>query len=400
MAGLAAYAAHPEESRGRLYVEPPCPTRTAYQRDRDRIVHSTAFRRLIHKTQVFIYHEGDHYRTRLTHSLEVAQIARTLARALSLNEDLVETIALAHDLGHTPFGHAGEDALNEAMRPVGGFDHNAQSLRIVTHLEHRYAAFRGLNLTWETLEGIVKHNGPLTDAGGQPLGQYAQKGLPHAIREFMQIQDLGLSTFCSLEGQIAAVADDIAYNNHDIDDGFRAGYVAVKELEAVPMAGRAIAAVRARYGDIPEPTLVYEMNRRMIAGMVEDVLAETRARIAEAKPSSTEDVRALHTPLADFSKGMVPEIAELRRFLFAKVYRHPAIMEKMANAQALLRTLYDYFSAHPDAMHADAGLSAASAAGPVERQRAVGDFVAGMTDMFALKTHARVLPVKCDTKSG
>ncbi len=389
MAGLAAYAAHPEESRGRLYGEPPCATRTPYQRDRDRIVHSTAFRRLIHKTQVFVYHEGDHYRTRLTHSLEVAQIARTLARALSLNEDLVETIALAHDLGHTPFGHAGEDALNEAMQPAGGFDHNAQSLRIVTHLEHRYAAFRGLNLTWETLEGIVKHNGPLTGTDGQPVGRYAKKGLPHAIREFMQIQDLGLSTFCSLEGQTAAVADDIAYNNHDIDDGFRAGYIAVKELEEVPMAGRAIAAVRARYGDIPEPTLVYEMNRRMIASMVEDVLGETRARIAEAKPASIEDVRALRTPLAEFSEGMAPEIAELRRFLFAKVYRHPAIVEKMANAQAMLRALYDYFSAHPDAMAAEAALDA-SMADPVGRQRAVGDFVAGMTDMFALKTHARV----------
>ncbi len=389
MSALAAYAALPEESRGRLYEEPPCPTRTPFQRDRDRIVHSTAFRRLIHKTQVFVYHEGDHYRTRLTHSLEVAQIARTLARALGLNEDLVETIALAHDLGHTPFGHAGEDALNEAMQPVGGFDHNAQSLRIVTHLEHRYAAFRGLNLTWETLEGIVKHNGPLIDAQGRPVGRYAQKGLPHAIREYMQIQDLGLSTFCSLEGQIAAAADDIAYNNHDIDDGFRAGYIAVDELEAVPMAGRAIASVRARYGDIPDATLVNEMNRRMIARMVEDVLAETRARIAEAKPSSIEDVRALHAPLADFSKGMARDISELRRFLFAKVYRHPAIMEKMANAQAMLRELYNYFSAHPEAMHADASLDAVTA-DPVARQRAVGDFVAGMTDMFALKTHARV----------
>ena len=254
MPALASYAAHPEESRGRLYEEPACPTRTVYQRDRDRIVHSTAFRRLIHKTQVFIYHEGDHYRTRLTHSLEVAQIARTLARSLDLNEDLVETVALAHDLGHTPFGHAGENALNEAMQAIGGFDHNAQSLRIVTHLEHRYAAFRGLNLTWETLEGIVKHNGPLTRADGRPLGRYAEKGLPHAIREFAKLQDLGLDTYCSLEGQIAAVSDDIAYNNHDIDDGFRAGYIAVKELEAVPMAGRAIAAVRAAYGDIPGAT--------------------------------------------------------------------------------------------------------------------------------------------------
>ena len=385
MAGLAPYAAHPERSRGRLSEEAACPTRTVYQRDRDRIVHSTAFRRLIHKTQVFIYHEGDHYRTRLTHSLEVAQIARTLARALRLNEDLVETIALAHDLGHTPFGHAGEDALNEAMQPVGGFDHNAQSLRIVTFLEHRYAAFRGLNLTWETLEGIVKHNGPLIDADGRPLGRYAKKGLPHAIRAFMNIQDLGLDTYCSLEGQIAALADDIAYNNHDLDDGFRAGYIAVRDLADVPMAGRTLALVRARYGDLADAPLVYEMNRRMIASMVEDVLDATQARIADAKPRTIDDVRGLRAPLAEFSETMAASIAELRRFLFARVYRHPAIDEKMANAQAILRDLYGHFSAHPEEMRLEAGSIAAD---PVERQRAVGDFVAGMTDMFALKKHA------------
>jgi dGTPase len=388
MAGLAPYAAHPGRSRGRLVEEAPCPARTIYQRDRDRIVHSTAFRRLIHKTQVFIYHEGDHYRTRLTHSLEVAQIARTLGRALKLNEDLVEAIALAHDLGHTPFGHAGEDALDGAMKEVGGFDHNAQSLRIVTFLEHRYAAFRGLNLTWEALEGIVKHNGPLTDLNGKPIGRYAEKGLPHAIRAYMQIQDLGLDTYCSLEGQIAALADEIAYNNHDIDDGFRAGYIAVKELEEVPMAGRTLALVRARHGDLAGAPLVYEMNRRMIASMVEDVLAGTRARIADAKPRSIDDVRALRAPLAEYSENMAASIAELRRFLFARVYRHPAITGKMANAQTMLRALYDHFSAHPEEMHIEAGLSAAVSSDPIERQRAVGDFVAGMTDMFALKTHA------------
>jgi dGTPase len=399
MAGLAPYAAHPEESRGRLYEEAPCPTRTVYQRDRDRIVHSAAFRRLIHKTQVFIYHEGDHYRTRLTHSLEVAQIARTLARALCLNEDLVETVALAHDLGHTPFGHAGEDALNEAMAPVGGFDHNAQSLRIVTHLEHRYAAFRGLNLTWETLEGIVKHNGPLTDAAGRPVGRYAKKGLPHAIRAYMPVQDLRLDTYCSLEGQIAALADDIAYNNHDIDDGFRAGYITVKELAEVPLAGRMLGLVRARYGELADATLVYETVRRMIAAMAEDVLTETRARIAAAAPRSAGDVRGQGAPLAEFSEKMAASLAELRRFLFAKVYWHPAIAEKMASAQTVLRALYEYFSAHPEEMHLDAGLAAAIAGDPVERQRAVGDFVAGMTDMFALKTHARVFGGVC-SESG
>jgi dGTPase len=388
MAGLAPYAAHPEQSRGRLREEAACPTRTVYQRDRDRIVHSTAFRRLIHKTQVFIYHEGDHYRTRLTHSLEVAQIARTLARALQLNEDLVETIALAHDLGHTPFGHAGEDALNAAMEPVGGFNHNAQSLRIVTFLEHRYAAFRGLNLTWETLEGIVKHNGPLIEANGNPIGRYAGHGLPHAIRTYMKTQDLGLDTYCSLEGQIAALADDIAYNNHDIDDGFRAGYISVEDLADVPMAGRTLATVRARYGDLTGTTLLYEMIRRMIASMVEDVLAETGARIAAANPRSAGDVRSLKVPLAQFSEGMTASIAELRRFLFTRVYRHPAIDAKMANAQAILRELYEYFSAHPQEMRLESGTYGAIASDPVERQRAVGDFVAGMTDMFALKTHA------------
>ena len=387
MAELASYAAHPEESLGRLYDEAPCPTRNVYQRDRDRIVHSTAFRRLIHKTQVFLYHEGDHYRTRLTHSLEVAQIGRTLARVLRLNEDLVEAISLAHDLGHTPFGHSGEDALNEAMASVGGFDHNAQSLRIVTFLEHRYASFRGMNLAFETLEGIVKHNGPLIDHDGAPLARYSESGLPLAIRAYMQIQDLRLDTYPSLEGQIAALADDIAYNNHDIDDGFRAGYIAVKELADVPMAGRTLALVRARYGDLPDPPLVYEMNRRMIASMVEDVLAETRTRIAAANPSTIEDIRRGREPLAQFSERMSADIADLKRFLFAKVYKNPAIVRKMTEAQRILRELYDYFAENPKDMNLEPGREA-EIADPIARQRAVGDFVAGMTDMFALKVHA------------
>ncbi len=387
MAELAPYAAHPQESRGRLYNEAPCPTRNVYQRDRDRIVHSTAFRRLIHKTQVFLYHEGDHYRTRLTHSLEVAQIGRTLARVLCLNEDLVEAISLAHDLGHTPFGHSGEDALNEAMATVGGFDHNAQSLRIVTFLEHRYASFRGMNLSWETLEGIVKHNGPLIDRNGAPLARYAENGLPLAIRAYMQVQDLRLDTQPSLEGQIAALADDIAYNNHDIDDGFRAGYIDVKELEEVPIAGRMLALVRARHGDLPDSPLVYEMNRRMIASMVQDVLAETEARIANAKPSTIEDIRRYGEPLAQFSEKMAAEIADLRRFLFAKVYKNAAIVRKMTEAQRVLRELYDYFAEHPEDMNLETGRKA-EIADPIARQRAVGDFVAGMTDMFALKKHA------------
>jgi dGTPase len=389
MTELAPYAAHPEASQGRLYPEAPCSTRNVYQRDRDRIVHSTAFRRLMHKTQVFIYHEGDHYRTRLTHSLEVAQIGRTIARVLGLNEDLVETIALAHDLGHTPFGHSGEDALNEAMAGAGGFDHNGQSLRIVTFLEHRYAAFRGMNLTFETLEGIVKHNGPLVDAQGSPLARYAATGLPFAIRAYMQAQDLRLDTQSPLEGQIAALADDIAYNNHDVDDGFRAGYITVAELEEIPIAGRTLAEVRARFGDLPAPPLVYEMNRRMIAAMVQDVLRETRARIADAKPASIEDIRAAGAPLAQFSERMAADIAELRQFLFAKVYKHPAIMAKMGEAQRMVRELYVYFSENPRAMHPELGREAALS-DPIARSRAAGDFVAGMTDMFALKTHAQL----------
>ena len=394
MADLASYAAHPAKSRGRLYDEASCPTRNVYQRDRDRIVHSTAFRRLIHKTQVFLYHEGDHYRTRLTHSLEVAQIGRTLARVLGLNEDLVEAISLAHDLGHTPFGHAGEDALNEAMATVGGFDHNAQSLRIVTFLEHRYASFRGMNLTWETLEGIVKHNGPLIDHNGAPLARYAEIGLPLAIRAYMQVQDLRLDSFASLEGQVAAIADDIAYNNHDVDDGFRAGYIAVKELEDVPMAGRILAAVRARYGDLPDSPLIYEMNRRMIASMVQDVLAETRTRISDAKPSTIEDIRACPETIAQFSERMAADIADLRRFLFAKVYKNPAIVRKMTEAQHILRELYDYFVEHPKDMNLEPGRQT-EIADLVARRRAAGDFVAGMTDMFALKKHAALFgPVR------
>jgi dGTPase len=399
MAELAPYAAHPEESRGRLYDEAPCPTRNVYQRDRDRIVHSTAFRRLIHKTQVFLYHEGDHYRTRLTHSLEVAQIGRTLARVLCLNEDLVEAISLAHDLGHTPFGHSGEDALNEAMATVGGFDHNAQSLRIVTFLEHRYASFRGMNLSWETLEGIVKHNGPLIDHKGAPLARHAANGLPLAIRAYMQVQDLRLDTHPSLEGQIAALADDIAYNNHDIDDGFRAGYIAVKELEEVPMVGRTLALVRARHGDLPDSPLVYEMNRRMIASMVQDVLVETEARIANAKPSTIEDIRRYGEPLAQFSEKTAAEIADLRRFLFAKVYKNTAIVRKMTEAQGVLRELYDYFSEHPEDMNLEPGREA-EVADPIARQRVVGDFVAGMTDMFALKKHAALFGAAEGRQSG
>lgn len=389
MADLATFAVHPQNSRGRLYEEAACVTRTDCQRDRDRIVHSSAFRRLIAKTQVFIYHEGDQYRTRLTHSIEVAQIARTLARALGLNEDLVEAISLAHDLGHTPFGHAGEDALNAAMADAGGFDHNGQSLKIVTMLEHRYAAFRGLNLTWETLEGIVKHNGPLVDARGAPTGRYAASGLPNAIRDHAREQDLALHTYASLEGQIAALADDIAYNNHDIDDGFRAGYLSVSQLDEVPIARRTLSAVKTRHGDIADNQLVYEMNRRMIAAMVEDVLAETRTRIAALKPRSVEEVRAANAPLAAFSERMAADISVLRAFLLANLYRHPAIDAKMAQAKTIVERLYTHFAEHIGELPDDWRHHAADA-DPVARRRVAGDFVAGMTDRYALQVHSRL----------
>src|SRR5262249_17047248 len=277
-AALADYACKPERSRGRLHAEPEDGMRTPFQRDRDRIIHSAAFRRLKHKTQVFVYHEGDHYRTRLTHSLEVAQIARSVSRALGLNEDLAEALALAHDLGHTPFGHAGEDALAAVMAPFGGFGHNEQTLRILTRLEHRYAAFDGLNLTWETLEGTVKHNGPLLKSGGPAL--------PATIAEYVARHDPELATWPSATAQAAAVSDDIAYNNHDLDDGLRAGLFTVGDLAEVPLVGPTVREVGARYPGIEEPRLIHETIRRVIGGMVGDLVAETRRRLAEAKPAT------------------------------------------------------------------------------------------------------------------
>jgi dGTPase len=398
MMKLAPYAATPEASLGRLHPVEPSPTRTPFQRDRDRIVHSAAFRRLVYKTQVFVYHEGDHYRTRLTHTLEVAQIARSLARSLNVNEDLVEPIALAHDLGHTPFGHAGEDALNAAMQDVGGFDHNAHSLALVTSLEGRYAAFEGLDLTFETLEGIVKHNGPLIAPDGTPIKKYAKGGIPRAVRAYNEIQDLRLDTEPTLEAQLAALADDIAYNNHDIDDGFRAGFIAVDDLQEVPIAARAMADVRARHGDIPASQLVYEMNRRMIAAMVQDVLDTTLAQIREAKPKSVDDVRHAGRPLAQFSREMSGEIADLRAFLFAHVYKHPATLKKMQAAQLIVQDLYDFYCANPDLIEADERQTVQGSDEIAQKWR-VGNFVAGMTDRYALKAYAKHVGRKPQTSA-
>jgi dGTPase len=383
---VAQYACSAQQSRGRLHGEPDCDLRSPFQRDRDRIIHSAAFRRLTYKTQVFVYHEGDHYRTRLTHSLEVAQIARTLARVLRLDEDLAETIALAHDLGHPPFGHAGEEALHELARPFGGFDHNAQSLRTVTKLESRYASYDGLNLTWETLEGLVKHNGPLLQADGRPTQRYAAEGLPAAIVEYGQSHDLDLASYASAEAQVAALADDIAYNNHDLDDGLRAGMVAIEKLREVPLAGRFIAEVEARHGALPANRLIYEVNRRLISAMVHDLVDEAQRRLEELKPASVDDIRGAAYPVASFSPTMTREIGELRDFLFQEFFFHPRVQDIMNGAQTIVSDLFDCFLRDPERLP-DEWRQMAKAR---ESGRVISDFVAGMTDRMAIDTHRRL----------
>jgi dGTPase len=378
MPGLAPYSSRPEESRGRLHAEPESPTRTAFQRDRDRIIHSTAFRRLQYKTQVFVSHEGDHYRTRLTHSLEVAQIARSIARALGLNEDLAEALALAHDLGHTPFGHAGEEALDAAMKRHGGFSHNDQTVRILTRLERRYAAFDGLNLTWETLEGTVKHNGPL-----------ARTALPSTIAEYVTRHDLELATWPSAEAQVAAHADDIAYNNHDIDDGLRAQLFTVKDLADLPLVGPVFAEVEARHPGIEEPRLVHEAIRRLIDRMVNDLVDETRRRIAAARIETVADIRALGRPVVAFSEPMRANDRALRAFLMERMYRHYRVSRMASKAKRIVGELYALFSAEPLCLPTE---WRAQTKGPdaAETARTVGDYIAGMTDRFALDEHWRL----------
>ena len=324
----APFASRPHKSRGRRHPEPESPNRTAFQRDRDRVVHSTAFRRLKHKTQVFVYHEGDHYRTRLTHSIEVAQIARAISRTLGLDEDLTEALALAHDLGHTPFGHSGEEALAAAMADFGGFDHNAQSLRVLTKLEHRYADFDGLNLTWETLEGVVKHNGPLTG------------DLPIAISEYVAEHDLELATWPGPEAQVAAIADDIAYNNHDIDDGLRAGLFDIGDLEPLPLVGEVFAEVAERYPGLERGRTIHESVRRLIDRMIGDVVAETGRRVAEARPASARAVRGLGRPLVGFSEDMRASDSALKAFLHANMYSHYTLNRSHAKARLVVRELF------------------------------------------------------------
>ncbi|MBU6299342.1 MAG: deoxyguanosinetriphosphate triphosphohydrolase [Alphaproteobacteria bacterium] len=373
----APYATKPADSRGRLYRETESATRTCYQRDRDRVLHSTAFRRLKHKTQVFVQHEGDYYRTRMTHSLEVAQIARSVSRVLALDEDLAEALALAHDMGHTPFGHAGEKALAAASAVIGGFDHNAHALRLVTKLEHRYPDFDGLNLTWETLEGLVKHNGPI------------KPPLPVPIASFDARWSLELGTWPGLEAQIAALADDIAYLTHDIDDGLRAGLFEIADLEAAPLAGTHVAAIRARYGTLELSRFIGELVRTLIGLLVQDLIAETRLRLARARAGSASEIRNSGAPTAAFSAAAARAAAALKQFLFVRMYRHKRVMASMDKAKTVVAELFRALSCDPSLLPAD-WAAACGMAGDTATAGVVRDYIAGMTDRFALQEYRRI----------
>ena len=381
---LAPYACHAGASRGRLFKEPESATRGCFQRDRDRIIHSAAFRKLEYKTQVFVNHEGDYFRTRLTHSLEVAQIARSACRYLCLNEDLAEALALAHDLGHPPFGHAGEEALNEMMEPFGGFDHNAQSLRVVTRLERRYADFDGLNLTWETLEGVIKHNGSLS------------RPLPRAIAEYGELHDLETHTYAGAEAQVAALADDIAYNNHDIDDGLRAGLFTTGDLADVPLVGPIFAEVRSDHPGLEESRLIFEAVRRMIGAMVTDALEETGRRITEAKPETAADIRALDGPVAGFSAPMRENDRALKAFLFDNMYRHYRLNRMSSKARRVVKELFGLLLSEPECLPSE-WRDEAGDAGSEATAQLVADYIAGMTDRFALDEHRQLFDLRART---
>jgi dGTPase len=385
----ALYACDPDSSRGRLFAEPPSKTRSPFRRDCDRVIHSTAFRRLKHKTQVFVFHEGDHYRTRLTHSLEVAQIARALARQLGLDEDLTETLALAHDLGHPPFGHAGERALDKCLKAHGGFDHNAQALRVVTSLEHRYPEFDGLNLTWESLEGIVKHNGPLAERGGAPAGHKGEGGIPVGICDFNQKFDLELWSYASLEAQVAAFADDIAYDAHDIDDGLRAGLFGVDDLKVMPLTEAIIKEIDRHYPSLDDARRGAELVRELISYMIGAVMAGATRRLSAAKPQSAHDVRHHHQPLVAFPPQVAQEEAGIKAFLKQHMYRHTRVMRVMDEAEAILFDLFARYQASPGDLPAE-WVEGTERETEDERISRIGNFIAGMTDRFALMEHQRL----------
>jgi dGTPase len=376
---LAPWAVRRDGARGRLHPEPDSPTRSPWQRDRDRIVHSAAFRKLQYKTQVFVNHEGDFYRTRLTHSLEVAQIARSAARELALDEDLAEALALAHDLGHPPFGHAGEDALATAMRPFGGFDHNAQSLRVVTRLEARYAGFDGLNLTWETLEGLAKHNGPLADP-------------PAYVADYSAMHDLRLDSFASAEAQVAALADDIAYHSHDIDDGWRAGVLGPDDLAELPVVARALAAARA-LGCADAARTRHETIRRLIHALITDLVAESRRRLADLAPRDADAIRAAAAPVVAFSAPIAEANARIKAFLFQRLYRHWRVNRMTAKARRLTAEIFALLHADPTLLPDHWRARAGEAGGTPAAAAAVADYIAGMTDRFARQEHRRLTDI-------
>jgi dGTPase len=385
------YACDPERSRGRLFSEPPSKTRSPFRRDCDRVIHSTAFRRLKYKTQVFVFHEGDHYRTRLTHSLEVAQIARALARQLGLDEDLTETLALAHDLGHPPFGHAGERALDACLHTHGGFDHNAQTLRVVTSLEHRYPEFDGLNLTWEALEGIVKHNGPLAQRSGAALGRYRDHGIPAGISDYMATYDLELWSFASLEAQVAAIADDIAYDAHDIDDGLRADLFTVDDLKVMPLTAEMIAEIARHYPGLDDVRRGAELVRELISYLIGAVVTEARRRLEIARPETVEDVRNLGDVLIAFPAAVAQAEAEIKAFLKLRMYRHPRVMRVMGEAEQILFDLFARYQQSPGDLPAEwMSRDGGDQESETERARRIGNFIAGMTDRFAITEHQRL----------
>ena len=382
----AVYSANPWASRGRMFAEGGSLTRSEFQRDRDRIVHTTAFRRLKHKTQVFISPDGDHYRTRLTHTIEVAQIARSLARALKVDEDLAEGVALVHDFGHTPFGHTGEDALDEMLKPYGGFDHNAQSLRIVTKLERRYAEFDGINLTWESLEGLVKHNGPLMTR----TGEGTRGPVPQPIADYCQLHDLELDSYASLEAQLAAISDDIAYNTHDIDDGLRSGLLTFEMLEDVPFLSGLMAQVREKYPHLEATRFAYEITRRQITHMVEDVIGFAQANLKALNPQSAADIRAADHVVATFSPEMAETDRQIKKLLFSRIYRHPDIMRIRAGAAQIVQDLFRAYMDNPSLMRSHYWVNQIPGLGETARARHVGDYLAGMTDTFAVKAHGEL----------
>lgn len=388
---LARYASRPDETKGRLFEEPESKVRTCFQRDRDRIIHCGAFRRLKYKTQVFVYHQGDQYRTRLTHTLEVAQISRTIARALMVNEDLAETVALAHDLGHPPFAHAGEETLNDCMKSVGGFDHNDQSLRVLTSLERKYPEFIGLNMTWETLEGVVKHNGPVT--APDPKKQVALTALQKQT-------DLRLDTYASVEAQVAALADDVAYNNHDVEDGLHAGLFTLDDIYELTIIREIVDDIRSKYPDIDREILTYQIIREMIGAMVEDVIAESEHRLKELEPQSPENVRMAGAPVVAFSEEMLARVNELRSFLWQRMYKHYEVCRTMNKVCGILSNLYGAFTSDTQLLPTEwqQRLQDESNGTEEEHSRIIADYLAGMTDRYAVREHERLFDPHWDLR--